>query len=176
MAHKISKAELVQATRTLEQLKTIEFETHALSNDFPILATIWESVDTVQELEQAYQHLLDSVNGVINTSYEVHAIGEYAYTWTQTEQGYTRETYTRTEVYKPTVLTLFKTVCQCLAYSKYGVVDDLRRVQAQEQADHIQYLLDIGCTEQDLIRAGLLDVTLPLSACEQGYTNLLYSN
>lgn len=166
----LTRAELVKAQRNLDELKTIAHETRILSVDFPLLESLWNKANSIEELTEHYKRALDIVLGTDETTHDIFIVGEFAYAYTDTSKKYPQTK----EVYKQDALSYFRALAQALAYKRYNIVDDLRRVQAQERADHIQYLLDIGCTEQELIQVGLLDVCLPFSACPKSVTMLAY--
>ena len=170
----LTKAELVKAQRNLDELKTIAHETQLLVEQqpekFALLEIIWDTCDSIEQLTECYKRSLDCLIGTDETSHDIFIIGEFAYTYQDTSGKYPQTK----EVYKQSALSYFRALAQAIAYQEYNIIDDLRRVQAQERADHIQYLLDIGCTEQELIRAGLLDICVPFSACPKSVTMLAY--
>ena len=167
----LTKGELIKARRILDELETIERTVLELGNTFPMLELIWNKSDNYEHLTDNLQKAFELVNGT-ETNYDVFIVGEYLYSYKDNSSKYP----TTKECYRATALSYFNALLQVLAYKQYDICDDLRRVQHQEHADHIQYLLDIGCTEQDLIRYGLLEITLPYSACPKGVEMGLYSD
>lgn len=171
----LTRAELVKARNQLEELRTIEYETNLLSEQqpekFALLEIIWDTCHSIEQLTECYKRSLDCLIGTAESTHDIFIVGEYAYAYKDTTGKFPQTK----EVYKQSALSYFRALTQAIAYQEYNIIDDLRRVQAKERADHIQYLLDIGCTEQELIRAGLLEITLPFSACPKRITMGVYS-
>ena len=140
-----TQAELYRARQTVEQLETIERETQELA--YPLLLHIWKVSETVDELKEHYRREIDRLNYCTTDKdengqdtnpyniYDMRAVGEYAYKWNGVE------------VYKETILTLFRTLSQLLAYEQYNIERDPHTPQV-----------------------------VPLSACERGATMKLYSD